>query len=78
MITAIVSFSPVHLASSTRHDEIGRIEDLIGDVPKLSILRRFRSGKVAKVSANLNSIKELQVLLGQDYVVEADTTMEPL
>ena len=78
MINAIVSFSPNLLNEMMKSGVSVRIDEKISDFSFLEIVRSFRSGKVVKVQCEVASIDEIQSRIGDDFVVEEPSFMDPL
>ena len=78
MITAIISFSPNHLNYLAKSGSQTSIDEQIKGFSFLQIVRRFRSGKVVKVRTEASSIDEIRQRIGNEFVVEAPSHMNPL
>ncbi len=78
MITALISYSPNHLNYMMKTGDQANIADQVRAFRFLEVVRKFRSGKLVKVKAEVGSVDEIQELVGDKFVVELPSYMTPL
>lgn len=78
MITAIISFSSNQLDYMAESGSQVSIDEKIEGFSFLQIVRKFRSGKVVKVRTEVSSIDEIRDRIGNQFVVEEPSQMNPL